>query len=533
MRWLLWSVVLLVPLVAGCQGCRGSEPATGENVASTEPTLRLYLLSDVAGALEPCGCSKDQLGGFDHLAAFIRSDQGKTPKVVLSAGALFFLDPELSDDMRAQDRWKAETLADALKSLELTAFAPGHNDWALGGDTLKKLADETGAKLLATGMPIGAASELVTVGGVSVGIVGVSDPKNLAGSYPDGVTAVTGLTQKVAAEVAALKQKGAGLFVTVVAMPRGAALRIIDEVPELHVMLIGKPLSLGSANTEQPPPEVIGKTLVVETANHAQAVSVVDIHLAGDGTVQLADAGGVAKAGQVNELSRRIRELEHRINGWESGGNVPAADVKARKDDLAALKRERDALQAEQPAPKGSFFRYRVHEVRGELGEDETVAKRMLAFYKQVNSHNKQAFADKKPLPVEDGQAGYIGVEACSLCHSEERAFWDKTAHAHAYETLQTDFKEYNLECVGCHVTGYGKPGGSTVTFNDELRDVQCEDCHGPGSLHEKNPEDKSLITLAPDPQSCIDRCHHPPHVEGFDAKAKMALVLGPGHGED
>ena len=109
---------------------------------------------------------------------------------------------------------------------------------------------------------------------------------------------------------------------------------------------------------------------------------------------------------------------------------------------------------------------------------------------------------------------------------------WEKTAHAKAYKTLEDDHKEFNLDCVSCHVTGYGKPGGSTVTHNDTLRNVQCETCHGPGSLHVEDPENPKLITLKPDPQTCVDQCHHPPHVEGFDAKAKMDLVLGPGHGK-
>ena len=30
---------------------------------------------------------------------------------------------------------------------------------------------------------------------------------------------------------------------------------------------------------------------------------------------------------------------------------------------------------------------------------------------------------------------------------------------------------------------------------------------------------------------SVTSACHHPPHVEGFDAKEKMKLVLGKGHG--
>lgn len=108
---------------------------------------------------------------------------------------------------------------------------------------------------------------------------------------------------------------------------------------------------------------------------------------------------------------------------------------------------------------------------------------------------------------------------------------WDASGHAKAYATLQRDFKEYNLDCVSCHVTGYGKPGGSTVTWNAKLQNVQCEECHGPGSLHAKDPGKKGLITVKPPTEMCVSACHHPPHVEGFDPVAKMKNILGPGHG--
>jgi hypothetical protein len=88
--------------------------------------------------------------------------------------------------------------------------------------------------------------------------------------------------------------------------------------------------------------------------------------------------------------------------------------------------------------------------------------------------------------------------------------------------------KEYNLDCVSCHVTGYGRAGGSTVTHVDKLKDVQCEVCHGPGSLHAAAP---TAVRLSSPGADVCTSCHHPPHVEGFDPLRKMPLVLGPGHG--
>jgi hypothetical protein len=528
MRSLVAIFVLLAAAVCGAlSGCRDAK--TGSAAVPDKPSLRLYLLSSLAGALEPCGCSKDQLGGLDHLTAYLESQRKDAPEsIALAAGPLFYIDAELDKRRATQDKWKAEAIARALRTVGLRAWAPGYNDWAAGADALKKYAATTGAT------PLTGSSELLTVGQIKVGVVGVSDPQNRAGRYPEGMRRPEDATATVKRELEALTAKGANLLVVLAAMQRGAALRMADALPQIHVLLVGKPHSAGDGNSEQAPAEMIGSTLVVETANHGQTAAIVDVYLRGDaeGRVELADAGGVAKASQIVDLSRRIRELENRINGWEKGGKVDPKDLAARKGELEGLLKQRKGLESEQPAPQGSFFRYRVQEVRDGLGKDDTVAKQILAYYKRVNAHNKKALADLRPPAPDKGEAHYVGIDACTDCHGEERAVWDKTAHVKAYKTLVDAFVEYNLDCVGCHVTGYGKPGGSTVTHNNELRDVQCETCHGPGSKHVAKPEDKSLITLKPDPKSCVEQCHHPPHVEGFDPVAKMELVLGPGHGK-
>jgi hypothetical protein len=153
-------------------------------------------------------------------------------------------------------------------------------------------------------------------------------------------------------------------------------------------------------------------------------------------------------------------------------------------------------------------------------------------YYKRVNDHNRKLFADRSPKPPGEGQASYVGVNACTECHEEAVTFWKQTGHAGAYKTLSDDHKEFNLDCVSCHVTGYERPGGSTVTFVENLKDVQCEECHGPGSRHVKT-EDTDFITLRPEKSSC-EKCHHPPHVtDDWSADDAWSHVVGKGHGED
>jgi len=529
------TLLLLMSLVTACDGCNNSASSPDASAVATL-RVKLYFLSTVAGALEPCGCTKDQLGGLDHLAALLEADQDPSKRLTLAVGPTLFIDPILKADHRAQDELKAEAITASIKQLGVRAWTPGNNDWAAGAAALAKYRASSGAQLLAANL----ASDAVTgravfdVEGVKVGVVGLSEPKDRVQRLPNGVSAKSDeLDAVLKQQLAALRDEGATVLVALAALNRGRALRLAEKSTELHVMAVGRPYAEGHANTEPPAPEVVTGTLVVETANHGQTVSVVEVFLqpGAQASVKLHDAVGIDKAEKIAELAQRIRALEHRINGWEKGGKVNAEDLAARKAELAVLRKERTTLESEKPAaPEGSYFRYQSHEVREQLGKSDAVATTMLAYYKKVNAHNKKAFADKKPAPVTEGEAAYLGIDSCTDCHIEEREVWDKTAHAKAYKTLVDDFKEFNLECVGCHVTGYGEPGGSTVTHNQQLRDVQCETCHGPGSLHAAEPEQAGLIVLKPDPQACVDACHHPPHVEGFDPIAKMELVLGPGH---
>jgi hypothetical protein len=277
------------------------------------------------------------------------------------------------------------------------------------------------------------------------------------------------------------------------------------------------------------PAEKIGDTVIIETGNHLQSVAVLDLFVR-DGSFKLADASGIELAQQRADLSRRIDELHVKISNWERDGKIPAADLDARRADLAKLEKDRAALDVVPPPTQGSFFRYTVQEIRPSLGTDDAITANMAAYYKSVNEHNKIAFADRMPPSHGPDQPAYVGVAVCSTCHADARKFWDTTKHAHAYETLASQFKEYNLDCVSCHVTGYELPGGSTVTHVDYLKDVQCEVCHGPGSRHATAPHDPTTRLAMPKPDQCLS-CHHPPHVEQFDAHAKMEEIVGPGHG--
>jgi hypothetical protein len=432
------------------------------------------------------------------------------------------MDDKLEGDRADQDRIKAQTIARVMRGLGFAAFAPGTNDRDDGADGFAKLAEASGGSMvLAAGTAV-----VRETGGVKVGFVGYGQTK--AGDAPAGVADV------VKRGVEDAQRQGAEVLIALAAVGRGEAKRLADAVPELTAVVVGAPRSNGDTNSTAPQGEQVGDVLVVQAANHLQSVAVLDLFvrepLVPGHVVKFADATGLELARKREEVARRIDDLHVKIASWERDPSVAPRDVAARRQELATLEAQRESMDVRPPPARGSFFRYTVKEMRDSLGKDPAIEADLLAYYRAVDDHNRVTFADRVPPAAGPDQASYVGIETCTSCHPGPREVWNKTTHAHAYATLSQQFKEFNLECVSCHVTGYEQPGGSTVTHVDKLRDVQCEVCHGPGSKHVANPVDKTRIVARPEPSRCLE-CHHSPHVEDFDPVAKMKEILGPGHG--
>ena len=108
---------------------------------------------------------------------------------------------------------------------------------------------------------------------------------------------------------------------------------------------------------------------------------------------------------------------------------------------------------------------------------------------------------------------GYTGSDVCGVCHELELESWHYTKHANAYDTLVTHGAERNPECIGCHVVGFGAPGGYTIEDTPaHLEDVSCENCHGRGGPHLS----KGFVKAGNYEAVCVG-CHNPTHSLGFE----------------
>lgn len=93
---------------------------------------------------------------------------------------------------------------------------------------------------------------------------------------------------------------------------------------------------------------------------------------------------------------------------------------------------------------------------------------------------------------VNSGDFQYVGVKKCKMCHKGERKGnvyekWQERAHARAFETLKKKGQEKNPKCLECHTTAFNQ-GGYKLGDPDasKFEGVQCESCHGPGSVYKR-----------------------------------------------
>ena len=145
----------------------------------------------------------------------------------------------------------------------------------------------------------------------------------------------------------------------------------------------------------------------------------------------------------------------------------------------------------------------------------------------------------------------YMGVNTCALCHSGGRAAedkytpWSKTGHAHIFsDGINGTLGTYRSSCISCHTVGFDPNTNSIVNpvnggFDDvakqlgwtfpavmaptnwaymqavypslaNLANIQCENCHGPGSQHAYSLGDVTKISKTLDSGDC-NQCHDAP----------------------
>ena len=498
--------LLLLLVWAGCKRSpeAGSAAPAAPAAAATDSSGAVLMFSaDTRGYLGPCGCSENMRGGIARAASQVMEPRkGPLPVLYIDGGDSLFGQTTFTPAQVPQEELKAKALAEAMKRMGLAVRATGEKDDARGVAFRQSL----GLPELAPG-----GVKLLQAGPRQVGVVSAKD----AGQVAQGS--------------AQARSQGADfvvvLFHGTVSEAQGAVAQ-----PKLEADLVlathTETEFSGEENTL-----VRGEVPVVGLQSKGRSLLRVDLSYA-------SQKGRFTPVKTQSDTEREAAALEERMGLINKEINLPGIDPQLQKLKQAKLEelvaRKQKLLTEPVAATAGTnSFSLRFLPLESSLAGHPEVASVVTTYDREVGQLNlawAKEHGQDCPAPAK-GNAAFVGNQSCQECHKESFPVWEKSKHSHAWETLEDAGKQFHLNCVGCHVTGYEQPGG--VCRLDKVagrEDVGCESCHGPGSLHAEEPSTENIVAK-PGEALCVT-CHNPENSPHFDFATYLPKVLGPGHGQ-
>ncbi|WP_169976760.1 multiheme c-type cytochrome [Tautonia rosea] len=425
------------------------------------------------GYLEPCGCTEGQTGGLGRRADLMNQlrEQGQE-LLAIDLGSII-ADPASSRAGPDQIRIKQGIGLEALARLGYQALALSADDLEIGlGEFVGQyLSVPDAPPLLATNIqPAEGLEETfresiqVKVGGLSVGILAVVDPRTIT----------------------ALNDPEQDFFFQRVLDPMESvqvALPSLQSETDLQVLMVQGPSDLARTLAEAFP-EV---EIVVGKSEYEYAPARPErLH---DGTTTLVLVG-------------------------KKGQQVGVLDLFAATPDRPRYRRVRLDSRYHDIEP-----------IRSLLGEE------------YLNRLDQNDVVENYPRRPHPSGARFVGAETCKNCHPNTYQKWSTTKHAYAWPAIETGARgnrTMDAECVSCHATGFEYESGFVnLATTPHLRNQQCENCHGPGSLHITDPmnweyRSQMVLTREEAEQSLCIRCHDSDNDPHWDFSKRWPMVAHP-----
>lgn len=418
-----------------------TRPAPGTYLQGWEkPAVALLLTGEQHGYLEPCGCSETQSGGMARRADLVRilTEVKGWDVVGLDVGGTL-------KRARRQDQIKFEKLFEAFRQLHYLAVGVGVEELRLGADFIlsRFIGPDELAKSTALvssnvvlfdqpdlGWPL--PYRMIETAGLKIGVTSVFGPSLVKDVAPEGTN--TNITFRNPDEVLPdvikkLEEMKPDLMVLLCHGNDAEALSMAKTYPQFRIVL-----AAGGFDEPDGKPITVGKTWILNVGHKGKRVGVLGFY-------------------PKNE---------------------------------------------QQP------FRFELIQLDKDRFKNHPAMRELMKQYQQQLEDEGIAASDELLISHPSGQT-FVGVEKCASCHTKAYAQWKDTGHAVAFTTLKEgpwhanraaekiDWipRQFDPECLSCHVTGWHPQEmlryGSGYVKEDESKHLlgqQCENCHGPGSLH-------------------------------------------------
>ena len=451
-------------------------------------------------------------------------------RLLLDAGNLLFKRPKVQEGP-SQESLAAETIIDIYKELGYDAVGIGPLDLAGPIDLLKNsrdagfpwisanLADEQGKPLFKQWVNRKA-------GETEIYITALTAPpgKKLPGIK---ILETEAVIPKLLKKFKNVKQNP--FIILLSTLSNAENRKITEQYPDIN-LIIGADRS--SVNIS---PKHINNSLFTQTEKQGKYQGLLQIifgttrQWGQDSSKQLADLQN--KLGSLNWQLRRL-EKKAKLAGQNEKFK---ATISRLINEKGAMNTKIDSLKeiVQQKKKSGAVndqFIYRFIKLKKNMPNDMSTVEKLHILNSKIRKLHKNNKKTKQASKLIKGMAGYA---VCETCHEAQFKFWENSMHASAFMTLVDKNKQYNLDCLPCHLT----VDASNVAFKivtsrgylsypAKMQSVGCESCHGPGKSHSLDPDTVAMLRL-PDKQTCLT-CHTSEHDDNFDYDVKIQNISCP-----
>ncbi len=455
----------------------GAESARSSKLLADWPKPRgvLIISSETDGYLEPCGCTQGQLGGLIRRYDFVERLKAQNwPVALIDAGGLI-KDPATARGGFEQAKIKFAIALKAYSTLKYDAIALNTEDLKVGigeafAQYLNGLGDST--KIVAANVKPAAgfesriqASQIISAGPVKLGVTAVVDPE-----------AIAKLTDPDKNDLLPDVKRPHDVL--------GAVLAEMEGKSDYQVLMVQGPAEQAKRLATAYP----GFDVVVASSEFADTLEHEPLMLNGNKTMVVTIGRRGKYLGAVGFFADEAQKMRFYLLTLNSRFDGPGTAIKKVIQD-----EYREMLKA-----AGVVENFPRHDYTG-------------------------------------GTAGatYVGAETCRRCHPNTFAKWSTTKHAQAFVALEKDPKPnaiFDAECVTCHTTGFEYTSGwRSPAATPHLKGNQCENCHGPASMHVSDPnnlEYRGPLRLTAEQANKNQMCTHC-HDEDNSPKFDFATFWG------
>jgi 2',3'-cyclic-nucleotide 2'-phosphodiesterase (5'-nucleotidase family) len=276
---------------------------------AAEGRLTILHLNDFHGWLLPHrdGAGGPERGGAARLASLVGS-QRSGPTLFLAAGDLW-------QGTNLSNVFAGQPVIEAFNLMGLDASAAGNHEFDNGLDTFRQRAGEARFPFLAAnvrGADFLRRWEVRKVGGLTVGLFGLSTPETPVATHPRNVAGLT-FDDPVAAarEAVDALRPAADLVVCLSHLGIDEDERLAEAVPGIDV-IVG-----GHTHTRVDVPTRVGRTLVLQAYERGEFLGRLELTVGRDGVGQVAyrllPVG--AEAGEDGEVARLVAGYQRLLEG--------------------------------------------------------------------------------------------------------------------------------------------------------------------------------------------------------------------------